>query len=101
MALSGQSLNAVTATGPGAALAFDEPKSSISMHVTSTGSPSTITVALEYSIDGINWFLARVVSATSGTTVNDGYGPALFARANLTALSGGTLPTVTAWLAAA
>jgi hypothetical protein len=100
MALSGISLNAVTVTGAGSALMFDEPKASHTMFVLTTGSPSTVTVFLEGTPDGVNWFEISSITNTSLLNIGANW-PLAGVRANLTVLSGGSSPTVTAWFASA
>lgn len=100
MALSGMSLNAATATGPGAAISFDVPHASHSVFLSATGSPSTAQVALEGTVNGTDWFAIGTATLSNPWT-NVGNLPLVAARANLTALSGGTSPTVSAWIAAA
>lgn len=97
--VAGVSLNAATVTGAGDTVYFDEPKSTVSMQVHVTGSP-TFFVALEGSVDGVNFH------QFSGVGVNDGIYSLpdvalVAARANLTSLTGGTAPTVSASIAAA
>jgi hypothetical protein len=71
------------------------------MLVNVTGSPSSVSINLEGTIDGTNWF----VLANSGNTGQFLMGGVLFpvkgVRANLTDLSGGSSPTVTATVVAA
>lgn len=111
MALTGISLIAASATGPGQTITFDVPKSLSGMQVTVTGSPSDARVDLEGTIDGVNFVrLAswELVSNGDGGIV---WGTPTFAssagavvtalRANLTSITGGSNPTVTAVLAAA
>ncbi len=101
MALSLVSLDAVTTTGPGAAIAFHEPKSNLSMQVIMTGEPSSYVVYLEASLDGVNFVKLTAVSPTNSQLINFASCPALYLRANLAVLSGGTSPTCTAIVAAA
>lgn len=105
MALKGVSLNAVTVAGPGEAITPDSPKRGnvVGISFFSTGSPATISLAIEGTIDGIVW---RVITETietseaSGITASDNTTLVFTAfRANLIALTGGTDPTVTATLA--
>lgn len=98
MALSGESLNSATATGPGTAIMFDEPKSVVAQ-ITFAGSSSTFNVALEGTLDGVNW----AVFHQFGTNVpgsylisNSGDPPVMGVRANLTLAAG----TVSAFLSA-
>ncbi len=102
MALIGKSLDAATATGAGFAIMFDEPKANYSLFASWTGSPSSVTIHVEGTIDGDNWFNVDQVSTSATPQIlKGGPFPVIGLRANLTALSGGTSPTVTAWVAAA
>lgn len=65
----------------------------------------TGTVALELSNDGTNWAPTDAATFTIGTSVNKDFvwatgKPALYARAVLASLTGGTNPTVTATIVA-
>jgi hypothetical protein len=80
------------------------------LHFTTTGSPSSVEVVLQGSLNGSDWF--TLVSVTSATVIkwsDSGFnptqnsdqsswtkGPVTFIRLNLTSLSGGSSPTVTA-----
>lgn len=102
-AAAGTSLNAVTANGNGSTIDFVCARSNITVVVTATGAPAAGTVTLQVSHDGVNWF-ATATTATAGATVTSGTlsnGAWRYARAVLSALSGGTSPTVTATLMAA
>ncbi len=104
MALVGKSLDAATTTGPGLALEFDTPKSIFSLKIMTTGSP-TFNINLEGSLDGVNWdtLLAHQTTGLFPTWSPVGLSggtPLMAIRANLTSLSGGTSPTVTAIIAA-
>lgn len=77
---------------------------------TTTGSPSGVALTLQGSLDGVTWF--SLVSPTSESTIKwsdagfnptvnsdqSGWtkGPVSYVRLNLTTLSGGSSPTVTA-----
>lgn len=95
MSLYGMSLNAVSTVGPGTALAFDVPRQTISMSASSVN-VSSCTVALQGSLDGINWYPLSSVNLTgggsNGATANgvcvSTSTPALYVRANLTAIVG-------------
>lgn len=64
------------------------------IQVTTTGSPSTISVTVQGSLDGANWStLGSAITATGLTFIADS--PVLFLRAVLGTLTGGTSPTVT------
>jgi hypothetical protein len=104
MALVGISLNAVTAVGAGTAIMFDTPKSDASIQVQTTGSPTDVEINIEGTLDGVH-FDRLGVWATGGGGPGNIIGstgkPVLGVRANLTTLTGGTSPTVTATVAAA
>ena len=62
-----------------------------------TGSPATCTAKLQGSMDGTNWAdLSGSETCTSTTTFHVVNKPILNIRVNVTALTGGTSPTVTA-----
>lgn len=78
---------------------FDAPKAAHAMFIVTTGLPSTYTVHLEGTPDGVNWF--EVGSVINSPMLNFGNWPMLGIRANLISLSDGTLPTLSAWIASA
>lgn len=107
-------LNAATSTGPGSSVDLQGVSDAFTLYASATGSPTDWRVYLELSHDGSNWFFAGQVTNTSAqytsTKTNFGsvtgssppvsYVPhARYARANLTVLTGGTSPTVTATIA--
>jgi len=100
MALSGISLDAATSTGAGTALMFDEPKDSHTVFIITTGSPSSFTVVLEGTPDGRNWFTIATIINTLVTNIGPNW-PMLGVRANMTDLSGGASPTISAWISSA
>lgn len=83
-------LSAVTGTGAGTAADLGDVRDEFSLLVSTTGSP-TFSVTFQGSIDSTGWFTlgSAVVAVTSGTSVTGTL--ARYVRANLTALSGGTL----------
>lgn len=95
------SLNAVTAPGAGSVTDLGVVRSVHSMQTSVTGSPSAATVNLEGSLNGTLW--ATLATSTSTTSdVQTASGKAVrYVRANLTTLTGGTAPTVTALIASA
>jgi len=101
MSLVIKSLDAATSPTVGAAGFFDVPKAKFSMQVEVTGSPTSISLELDGTIDGVNFFFmgqwspGQAFLAVINACVVKGV------RANLTSLSGGTSPTVTATIAAA
>jgi hypothetical protein len=100
------SLNAVSATGPGQAAAFDTPKAKVGAQVTVTGSPgASADINLEGSLDGVNFVdLGTIVAAVPGAGGSMlsffNVAPILFLRANLTTING-SITSVTAIVAAA
>lgn len=102
VASASTSLAAVAANGNGTAVDFGCARTNISMVVSATGAPAAGTVTLQVSHDGTVWF-ASATTATAGAAVSAGTlsnGAWRYARAVLSALSGGTAPTVTATLMA-
>ncbi len=98
-------LNAVTATGVSQPTEVQPAKSWHTVQATMGGTvvATAVTIALEGSVDGITWF-SLASHAFSGAEISaeqamfhvaDKTVP--FIRLNLTALTGGTAPTVTAW----
>lgn len=102
---SGTSLNAATATGVGDTIDFGENRTVFTLVVDVTGSPTQTSVGLQLSLDGVSWYTpspAVATSNTSGTGNASSTGRvARYARANLSVLTGGTSPTVTAAIGAA
>lgn len=96
------SLNAATATGVGTTISFDCPKSNVSMQVVLTGSPTTVSVPLEGTVDGVTFIQLVLFNQGSGNNaiVASSGKPVVAVRANLTVLTGGTSPTVTATISA-
>jgi len=104
-------LNAATATGAGAAFAVPVSPSAqrggfiqtMAWQIVTTGAPSGISVTLQGSLDGVNWFnIGSAVTTATLTLINlanANAGPYAFVRANLGTLTGGTSPTVTVLLA--
>lgn len=94
------SLNAVTTNQTGSSVDMAAANGTIAVQVITTGSPTTGTVTLEVSMDGTNWVSTTATVTIAAATSN--YLQALsntavrYARATLTALAGGTAPTVTA-----
>lgn len=92
------SLNAVSATGAGTALDAGRVVSGCTLHVNTTGSPAAIDVEVQVSVDNVVWFDTGAAITVSGTSaLASAHGR--YYRANLTVLTGGTSPTVTAILA--
>lgn len=95
-----KSLDAVTATGAGDVLSFDKPRSPLALQVAVTGAPSSAVVSLQASLDGVTWSDVTGIQGAGATNLGGSDFLALFLRANLVELTGGTSPTVTAFIAA-
>jgi hypothetical protein len=103
-------LNAVIATGAGPAFAMPLSPNvqrggfiqSMAWQINTTGAPSGLSVTLQGSLDGVNWFsIGSAVTSDTLTVINlanANAGPYAFIRANLTTLTGGTTPSVTVLL---
>ena len=101
MALVGESLSGATAVGPGMSITFDLPKAKHGLTISVTGSPSVAQVSLDGTINGTDWFSIATATLTNMIAFPVSPVAVTATRANLVSLSGGTSPTVTAWIAAA
>ena len=93
------SLAAATATGPGTEITVPPSLvggfiSGFTWDVVLTGSPTSVTVDLEGTIDGTTWAVYDNYTGSADTQRHVANKPGLRLRANLTALSGGSSPTV-------
>ena len=96
------SLNAVTATGPGTVFDLGVVRSSHTLQTSTTGSPTGVTVLLEGSLGASGPWTTLATSTSTTGDVQSVTGKAVrYIRANLTVLTGGTAPTVTALIASA
>ncbi len=97
------SLNAVTAIGAGQVAAYlpkDAGYFSYAWQTAITGAPTAININLEGSLDGTTWAVMDTSTVVGGEMRFLNTKNAIFIRANLTTLTGGTAPTVTVTLAA-
>lgn len=93
-------LNAATATGTSPYILDLWPtRGGFPLHFTwttvITGTPATVTINLEGSIDGTNWFQMDQSVAAGGEMRSVINKAVRWARLNMTTLTGGTSPTVT------
>jgi len=96
------SLSAATATGPGTLVDLGVVRSSHTMQTAVTGGPSAVTVLLEGSLAAAGpWVTLATSTATAGDVQTVAGKAVRFVRANLTVLTGGTAPAVTALVASA
>ena len=88
-------LNAVTATGASSTYQTKVEAAYFTWQITATGSPTTVSCALQVSNDGSTWTTIDTSTTTTEETRHvTGYSFKYF-RANLATLSGGTTPTIT------
>lgn len=94
-------LDAVTATGAGSSWQVRSGATEHTLQLTCTGSPTSVAVIFEGSLDGSTWFPLAVHIWDSTEIANQA---AMFhisskfityMRANVTTLTGGTSPTLT------
>lgn len=100
MSLPFTSLDAATAVGPGESRDLEDVRRHFTVVYFATGGPTSASVVLEGSHDGTNWVQVAGMAAgptPSATTIYTNWFRHI--RANLTALNGGTSPTVTATIA--
>lgn len=106
MSLPFKALDAVTTTGPGNSRDLEDSKANHAIQVSVTGDPEAWTVWAEGSLDGTNWVPLTIVTSADtykysrGTVSGSNY-VFRYIRANCTILTGGTDPTITAWVASA
>lgn len=95
-------LDAVTSTGTSASAVFNKIVKDHTVQATITGTPTAVTVDLEGSLDNVTFFQLATHAFTAGELTAAGAmfhvtdKAVRFIRLNLTALTGGTAPTVTA-----
>ena len=95
-------LDAATSTGASNSIPVRKIMQDHTVQATITGAPSAVTVDLEGSLDGDNWFQLGTHPFTAGelTAAQAMFHvvekPVRYVRLNLTTLTGGTSPTVTA-----
>jgi hypothetical protein len=86
--------SAILATGVSKFLDCQDTFSNASAQFSFPSAPATITVLLEGSMDGVNWVaLASSTSVTTNTVYSVGV-PFRLLRANVTAFTGGSSPTI-------
>ena len=90
-------LDGADATGAGAAVIFRKVPSDFTLQVSTTGSPTSVVLDIEGSIDdGATWVqLAQHTVASNPDMFHISGKPVNRIRCNLTTLTGGTAPTVT------
>jgi hypothetical protein len=92
------SLVAATATGAGATFDTGTIVATGVIQTIVTGSPSAVSCTLQASLNGSTWVTVATSTSTTGDFQYAVDKPARYFRANLGTLTGGTAPTVTAWV---
>lgn len=96
------SLAAATATGAGAVTDLGVVRTVHTLQTSTTGAPTGVTALLEGSLAAAGPWVTLATSTSTSGDVQTASGKAVrFVRANLTVLTGGTAPTVTALIASA
>jgi hypothetical protein len=91
------SLAAVTATGAGAVADLGVVRSAHTLQTSVTGAPTGVTVLLEGSLAATGPWVVLATSTSTTGDVQTATGKAVrYVRADLTVLTGGAAPTVTA-----
>lgn len=94
-------LSAVTANGNGTGVNLGTTHKDWSVQVNTTGSPTGYSVQAQWSLDGAAWTnLGAAVTNAAPGNISVTNVPAIWVRANLASLAGGTSPTVTCLIAA-
>ncbi len=91
-------LDAAAAAGAGHAVDLGSAVGSFTAQISATGTPTTFSVQLEGSLDKVTWTRIGAPMTSAGLYAISGVAVP-FVRFNLTALTGGTAPTVTGLLA--
>lgn len=93
-------LHYATATGAGSALALETVMSKFTVQTVITGAPTTVSITLDGSLDGVNWTVLATSASTTGDQQTVVDKPQKYLRANVATFTGGTSPTATVYLAA-
>lgn len=88
-------LSAVTSTGAGSSNSLGSGLEKHTWEIVVTGAPATVSITLQGSIDGTNWYTLDTSTTTTSEMRHVVNKPVRFIRANLGTLTGGTSPTVT------
>lgn len=97
-----ESLNAATSTGAGTVIDLGVVRSTHTMQTTVTGAPSGVSVTLQGSLASTGPWLVLATSTSTTGDVQTATGKAVrYVMADLGSLTGGTSPTVTAYIASA
>jgi hypothetical protein len=95
---SGTAVNtqAFSTVSAGATVDLGYARGTHTMQTKSTGTPATVSITLQGSLDGSTWATLATSTSTTGDMQQAVDKPVRYLRANLGTLTGGTTPTVTA-----
>lgn len=93
-------MDRLTANGSTSAINLGHVCKTFTFQTVVTGTPTSFTLTYQGSLDGVNWFTLGTSTATAGDAQHIVDKPAMFVRATLSALTGGTAPSVTAMVGA-
>ena len=96
----GTTAQILSAAATGAGQAYAVPAKAYTWQTIVTGTPTTIAINLEGSMDGVNFAQIDTSALAGGELRSVANKPVAFIRANLATLTGGTAPTVTVILGA-
>ena len=94
-------LDLLTANGSTTGADFQTTPHIFTFQSVTTGSPTSFTLTYQGSLDGTNWFTLGSSTAAAGDAQFVVDKPARFVRATLSALTGGTSPTIRVYVAVA
>lgn len=97
---TGPSSGAALAVGASVPLNCEDIFSVASMQLVYPSAPASVSVNLEGSLDGVNWTVLATSTATTTNSVQSTGVQFRLLRANVTATSGGSSPTIVAIVAA-
>lgn len=93
-------MTTLSANGSTDAVNLDGTHRSFVFQTVVTGAPASFTMTFQGSLDGTNWYTLGSSTATAGEAQFVVDKPAQFVRATLSALTGGTAPTVSTYVGA-
>lgn len=93
-------MTTLTANGSTDSVNLDGSHRTFTFQSVITGTPTSFTLTYQGSLDGTNWFTLGTTTATAGEATFVVDKPAQFVRATLSALVGGTAPTISSYVGA-
>lgn len=91
---------ALTANGSTGAADLGTACRTFTFQSVTTGTPTSFTLTYQGSLDNVNWFTLGSSTAAAGDAQFVIDKPAQYVRATLSALTGGTSPTITVFMGA-